>query len=1160
MNKFKLVIAGGAAITFTFLFAFLKGNLRLVPGLQHASPYLTQAIAAVLSIIAAALVGWIIAKREPAGAPAGAAPAEGEEIKDVDGLIEEAKARLAEAQNEKNTKLGSLPAVFMIGESGSAKTNTMVHSDLDPELLAGQVYEENNILATPFGNVWFARGTIFVEAANKLLTDPRAWTSLIDRLQPAKLASILGHGGEAPRAALVCVDSESVTLPGGEDALAASARNLRARLVEISQRLGINLPVYVLFTKADRIPFFMDYFRNLDNEEATRVLGMTLPIVTERQGIYAEQETSRLSAAFERLFRGLCNGRPAFMARDHEAAQRSGVYEFPREFRKMRVPLVRFLVELCKPSQLTTGPFLRGFYFSGVRPVMMTEAAPVARMPEQAAAVGRRLGATGMFQAPGAAQPAAAAAARVSTRKVPQWLFLGHFFNDVLLADEPAMGASASSIKANLPRRILLGIAAGLCLLYSAALVVSFAQNRALESRVKQAAQGIASVESPGANLASLDSLRRLETLRQSLETLTTYDREGAPWSYRWGLYAGDALYPNVRKLYFEDFRKLLLAQTQGTIVDSLKALPATINGGPEYGPTYDSLKAYLITTSNHDKGTRAFLAPVLTNRWSANRNADAERMQLAGKQFDFYSDELKVANPFSSENDAAAVANARRYLALFAGLERVYQAMLADTAKNSTPINFNKRFPGSAEVVLDSYDVAGPFTKRGWDFMKASLKNPQRYFSGEEWVLGKQAGGAIDASALGQQLADRYYSDYIKQWRAYLKSATVVKYGSIADAAKKLNVTSGNQSPLLALFWLASQNTGVDNPTVANAFQPVHVVVPPANVDHYIAPSNQAYMSALVTLQTSLDAAAQTPQPSDAAAAQTMTNATAARVSAKQVAQGFRLDSEGHVEAITEKLMEDPITNAEALLRKLGPDELNGKGKAMCVPFRALMNKYPFNSNVTVQATAADVNSVFRKPDGALWKFYDESLQKLLPKQGNTYVAAQGGAVTLNPAFVSFFNNAAALSDFLYGGGSQDPHFTYILKPVPTEGIQNVNLQLDGQQMSYSGGAATPKNFVWQASGTHEAKASVKFGETPLTWSNDEGLWAVFRFFDKAEQWHPSGTGNVLEWILRLGKDPVLVNGKPLTVRFELDMGGGPQVFQKGYFSHVGCVAEVAK
>ena len=207
----------------------------------------------------------------------------------------------------------------------------------------------------------------------------------------------------------------------------------------------------------------------------------------------------------------------------------------------------------------------------------------------------------------------------MGTRKVPQWVFLGHFFNDLLLADTAAKGASASSIRASMPRRILLLATTVLSLAYSICLVVSFVHNRGLETRVRQAAAGIASVDAAGTGVASLDSLQRLETLRQSLGTLTEYERDGAPWGYRWGLYVGDTLRPDVRTLYFANFRQLLLLQTQNVIVDCLRSLPAT--PGPEYGPTYDSLKAYLITTSNHDKSTRAFLAPVLLNRWSANRD-----------------------------------------------------------------------------------------------------------------------------------------------------------------------------------------------------------------------------------------------------------------------------------------------------------------------------------------------------------------------------------------------------------------------------------------------------------------------------------------------------------------------------------------------------------
>jgi hypothetical protein len=88
-----------------------------------------------------------------------------------------------------------------------------------------------------------------------------------------------------------------------------------------------------------------------------------------------------------------------------------------------------------------------------------------------------------------------------------------------------------------------------------------------------------------------------------------------------------------------------------------------------------------------------------------------------------------------------------------------------------------------------------------------------------------------------------------------------------------------------------------------------------------------------------------------------------------------------------------------------------------------------------------------------------------------------------------------------------------------------------------------------------------VKFGGTDLGWSDNDGLWAVFQFFEEAERWVPSGGAYDLEWTVRAGKKAMtLPSGKPLTVRFELNMSGAPPVFEKGYLSRLGCVADVAK
>ena len=81
-----------------------------------------------------------------------------------------------------------------------------------------------------------------------------------------------------------------------------------------------------------------------------------------------------------------------------------GIYEFPRELRKLRTLLVQFLVDLARPSQLSVNPFLRGFYFSGVRPVIVGDIAPAAPQV-QAAEAGLDGGATRIFSAAEANKP-----------------------------------------------------------------------------------------------------------------------------------------------------------------------------------------------------------------------------------------------------------------------------------------------------------------------------------------------------------------------------------------------------------------------------------------------------------------------------------------------------------------------------------------------------------------------------------------------------------------------------------------------------------------------------------------------------------------------------------------------------------------------------------
>jgi type VI secretion system protein ImpL len=1117
-------------------------------------PTLYIVLAFALVVLIVLVVFYFVQKKKQARAAA--APVEdnapgGDEILL---LIREAEQRLAGAKIE-GARVATLPVYLLLGDSNSAKTCTVTHSGLEPELLAGQVYQAGNITSTRTANVWFSRRSIFIEAGGKLLTDPARWRKLVQKLQPR--TSVVGKGEQAPRAVVVVFDCDNFTKPGAADQAVAAARTLRARLGEICQPMGINLPVYVLFSKMDRLPFFTDFVRNLSNEEATQVLGITLPMILKRnEGVYGEEETTRLTGNFEWLFRSLADARPEFLSREGDASKLPGAYEFPREFRKIRAAAVQFMVDLCRPSQLSTGPFLRGFYFTGVRPVIINESAPVAATaPQQQAGYGSASGATGIFAAGARPQPQAAPPVAVA-RKVPQWLFLSHFFNDVLLSDRAALAASGSSIKTSVARRMLFIAAAAMCVILLACFTISFFNNRGLEADVRDAAQGFPATDATSADLAPKPALQKLEGLRQVMEKLVRWRREHPPLGYRFFLYTGDDLYPEARSIYFQRFQQVLFGQTQAADLQFLRTLPLTT--GPDYQPTYEALKAYLITTTHHEKSTKEFLTPVLMRWWLNGRTLDADRAALAQKQFDFYATELIEANPYSSQADTAAVEKARGYLARFAGEERVYAFMLAEAGKTNPPIDFNRQFPNAAQIVFESHIVPGAFSKGGWKFMKDAIAHADRYFNGEQWVLGDQANANIDRAKLAQDLHARYNTEFTKEWRTYIKSASVARYAGLKDASDKLMQISGNQSPLLELFALASQNTLVDDPNVAHIFQPVLTVVPATATDRFIQPTNQNYMNALVQLQTSLEAIASQPGAvTESAAAPTLSNAQQAIVNARQMAQGFTIDSDGHIEKDAQNLLEDPITKAQGLLRSLGPAELNGKGKELCAQMRPLFQKYPFNSNGTLDATLQEVNGIFKPKEGALWAFYDASLQKVIARQGSEFVpAGSNSGITVSPAFLGFLNRAAKFTEAVYANNSPDPHVTFSVKAMPTADTDAIKLTIDGQTADLTP-AAPSKTFTWPGA-TRGATIGVTYkGTPPYQLDTSDGLWAIFKMVGEAN----TRQGSQAEWTLMTGKPPhpVLSNGtQPVTAR--LDITANPPVLDKSYLAGLSCIAEVAK
>lgn len=1079
---------------------------------------------------------------------------------DVDILVREASSKVAAARLGAGAKLSALPAVFLLGETASGKTSIMDQSGLDAELLAGQVFQENTIVPTRAANLWFARKTVFVEAGGPLMDDPASWARLVKRFLPGSLASIFGGSNKAPRAAVVCVDCEKLVREAALETIVAQARKLRARLEELSYHLGISLPVYVVFSRSDRIPYFDEFAGTFSNEETSQVLGSTLPLIaTAASGVYAEQETRRLTAAFQGMFFALADCRPGLLTRERIPARQAGIYEFPREFAKLSKPLVQFLVDLCRPGHLRTGPFLRGFYFAGQRTIAVSTGAQTMLGARAAApkAGGFSADATSLISAQDAGARTSFGASTsldspAETRKSIQRVFLTHVFSHVILQDRAALGASGSSVRGDLGRRILFAGLALLALIWMIFTLISFAGNANLVSSVRDAANDLASTQNTGSQAPSLDSLRKLDNLRQILVQLRGYDQNGAPLHLRWGLYTNsdNSLFNDARAIYFHAFDLLLFQHTRKNLLADLQTFRGLPQPNADAGPPYDSLKAYLLTTSESPRNNGEFLQDFLMKDWKRDLGELGQNhTDLAAQQFAFYSSELTSDNPFSKNNDTLLVDQVRGYLNGFSGLQRIYNNMLANARQKAKAYRFSVAHPEGSEVLHARNDVDAAFTAEGWKVMDQSIQNPKAV-QGETWVLGSAASTTLSAADLSAQLRVMYDKDFLQAWRAFLAGSSVLGYASDADAANKLKKLSANSSPLLALICDTSDNTSVSDPVIKQAFlAPQQVVSPGCGAQRkYDQSSNDPYMKGLLDLQNCAQDLASAPtdqrEPKKANCLQT---AMQAQRNAGQIEQSLSNDSEGHVDQMVSTLLDEPIKAAQRLWAHTEPP-----GGGICGPLKALQSAYPFNAHSTREIALAEFNGFFQPGKGVLSQFIAAQKNNLSP-QGSTFIRALGSTTPIGPAFLRTLNELYAIQLAVYPNNSNDPRYEYFVTAHLPEvgGFTSEKLAFDGQEWTVSGNGGTHK-FIWPGPVAQGATLTMN---SNLDVAHYDGVWAVSRFLS-GYHWQAASSSYVIQGPL-IGPtgQPMTSNGKPVEVRFDVDFKGIP-LFQAGFLSNYACTA----
>ena len=252
----------------------------LLPAFEDWSPRLAIIVVLLLAWGGANALLDIRRRRRDAALTRGIAASSQEETEEAQAL----QARLTAALDLLKKSLGSRgylyeqPWYAIIGPPGAGKTTALLNAGLRFPL-AEQMGQGAvaGIGGTRLCDWWFTEDAVLIDTAGRYTTqdsdaavDRAGWDAFLDLLKQTRPKQPLNG-------LLVAFPLSDLALaPAAERAAHAAA--IRGRIKELQTRFGVRMPVYMLFTKADLIAGFTEFFDDLDRERRAQVWGTTFDL------------------------------------------------------------------------------------------------------------------------------------------------------------------------------------------------------------------------------------------------------------------------------------------------------------------------------------------------------------------------------------------------------------------------------------------------------------------------------------------------------------------------------------------------------------------------------------------------------------------------------------------------------------------------------------------------------------------------------------------------------------------------------------------------------------------------------------------------------------------------------------------------------------------
>ncbi|HKP98591.1 MAG TPA: type VI secretion system membrane subunit TssM [Fibrobacteria bacterium] len=706
---------------------------------------------------------------------------------------------------------------LVFGNPGAGRTSLLEHSGIH----FPRRYPSAADLAKQtrhFSQWWFSNQGIFLEAPTRYATGEEG----DDEFQ-FWLTQLEKEGKRTALDGMLLVVSLRELLDGGPGATELASR-YREKIALAMGTLRLELPVYLVFTHADLLPGFREFFENMQEPESHQVFGATFAL----RGNLAPAR-QRFEREYKKIWESLQSRTAQRLSQAADPGRKKQIFLFPNEFGAAQERIASFVEHLFKDTMRRERALFRGFFLTSVMP---SEASDFARASDPFQDAGGE--AAHFLDHKAKMRGPAASAAKPDPISRPRSFFTFLLFGGVLKNDKSLAQIPGYRL-GSLSRRALIASAAmtlaGLAIsIYG---LIGFIGSRSYLNGVSKAVTeaGRLRWRAPG------DFRAEYEVLSGLLAKIRDIQAGG-----------GGHLPPGFR----HSSEALELASTVHSIevgrmaaADALRNLAATLEmsskfyNPAEHARLRDNLKLYLMLTGEGRKHLKEMkppeLAALLAPLWAqeATHKFGIENLpnNLETGLEDhaaFFSERFLDGDIAPLDRgDANLVQTSRQSLMGTPSIEGLYASIEAGE-DGSRDLGLTDMGVPADAALKSSAKVRGFYTKAAFeddamDRLAQGAEEPHQ----RDWVLGEGAVATLppemqDQKQLYRALVDRYYQAYAEEWMRFLQSLSVRLPGDPGQASGKLSgfasATQGLPSVLARL--LAETNLLVPAPAAQGAVQ----------------------------------------------------------------------------------------------------------------------------------------------------------------------------------------------------------------------------------------------------------------------------------------------------------------------------------------------------